>query len=111
MTIRVPPPPHTSKSSVFAIDFRERAPAASNSTMFGTDPISSKYTGLAVGVPGEIRGMADAHARWGKLSWKRLFEPSIKLAEGWRVGKELDRRLKVLTFICRLELLTTEARL
>jgi gamma-glutamyltranspeptidase/glutathione hydrolase/leukotriene-C4 hydrolase len=95
MTVRIPPGAHSSKSSVFTVDFRERAPAASTSTMFGTDPNTSRYTGLAVGIPGEIRGLAEAHARWGKLSWKRLFEPSIELAEGWKVGKELDWRLKV----------------
>ena len=38
-----------------AIDFRETAPMAASSHMYHNDPNSSKFGGLAVGVPGEVR--------------------------------------------------------
>ena len=96
MVIRVPPATPSERSTVHTIDFRETAPAASNSTMFSKSPLLSKFGGLSAAVPGEIRGIYAAHSQFGRLPWSRLFEPSIKLAsEGWKVTAELDRRLRL----------------
>jgi hypothetical protein len=46
------------------IDCREIAPAAATVDMFATKPVSaSSFGGLAVAVPGELRGLELAHAR------------------------------------------------
>ncbi|TKY87783.1 hypothetical protein EX895_003364 [Sporisorium graminicola] len=75
------------------IDFRETAPAAANKTMYVGRVPKAQLGGLAVGVPGELRGLQEAHKRYGKLAWKRLVQPSIELAKSATVSKELARRL------------------
>ena len=37
--------------------------------------------GLAIGVPGQLKGLYEAHHRFGKLSWSEVVQPSISLAE------------------------------
>jgi gamma-glutamyltranspeptidase/glutathione hydrolase len=70
------------------IDGRETAPKAATPARFiGPDGASLPFRqavggGRSVGVPGNIRLMAAAAKKWGKLPWPRLFEPAIRLAEG-----------------------------
>src|SRR3712207_1570409 len=79
---------HDASSGVIqTIDGRETAPAAALPTRFLTPegkPMNFREAfpgGLSVGVPGNMRLMARAHQRWGKLPWARLFQPAIRLAE------------------------------
>jgi gamma-glutamyltranspeptidase / glutathione hydrolase len=72
---------------VTSVDGRETAPAAARPDRFlrpdGT-PLSfpeAVASGLSVGVPGTVRLLEEAHRRWGRLPWSRLFEPAIRLAE------------------------------
>ncbi|RPD59787.1 gamma-glutamyltranspeptidase [Lentinus tigrinus ALCF2SS1-6] len=95
MTVRIPPSVANGKSEVFTIDFRETAPALSNKTMYIDDPLASRWGGLAVGVPGELRGLEEAHRRWGTLPWKDLVKPAADLAKGWTVQTELERRIEM----------------
>ncbi|XP_077989784.1 glutathione hydrolase 1 proenzyme-like [Glandiceps talaboti] len=64
-----------------SIVFRETAPAASTQNMYKNDINLSLKGGLAVAVPGELKGMEMAHNTYGKLPWEDLFKPTIKLAE------------------------------
>lgn len=72
---------------IATIDGRETAPRRAMPSRFlgaNGQPIGMREAvpgGLSVGVPGNIRLMADAHRRWGRLPWARLFAPSIRLAE------------------------------
>ena len=70
-----------------AIDYRETAPGAATPTMFldaagNPNPKKSRDSGLAVGVPGTVAGLAAAEMKYGsgKLSLADLMAPAIKLA-------------------------------
>jgi gamma-glutamyltranspeptidase/glutathione hydrolase len=63
----------------FAIDSRERAPAAATPDMFVGVP-SASLQGVAVGVPGMVRGTALAMEKYGRLSLSTVLQPAIKLA-------------------------------
>ncbi|KAM0684366.1 hypothetical protein MDAP_000134 [Mitosporidium daphniae] len=77
------------------IDFRETAPSLAYKEMFENDVSQIVKGPLSIAIPAEIKGFSEAHKRFGKLPWKDLFWPSIKLArEGFRVPSELAMRLK-----------------
>jgi gamma-glutamyltranspeptidase/glutathione hydrolase len=54
----------------------------------------SAHTHKAVGVPGTLRGLELAHKRFGKLPWKDVVLPAVKLAEeGFTMTAPLARSL------------------
>ncbi|KAF5354305.1 hypothetical protein D9756_007190 [Leucocoprinus leucothites] len=97
MIVRIPPSSNNSESEVWSLNFRETAPGLANKTMYDGDRLKAQYGGLSVAIPGELRGLKEAYRRWGSLPWKELVQPSAQLATGWRVQKELARRLQVYT--------------
>lgn len=87
---------HLAKSGeTFFVDSRERAPAAASADMFapGGQPMAfplASTSGLAVGVPGTLRGIDAALGRWGTMKLADTLAPAIELAErGFRVNRFL----------------------
>ena len=84
-----------SNGSYEFIDFRETAPAAAYQDMYNRNINASIFGGLASGIPGEVRGLAHLHDNYGKLPWKDVMQPAIKVARnGWNVTPDLVRYMK-----------------
>jgi gamma-glutamyltranspeptidase / glutathione hydrolase len=76
------------------LDYREKAPAASTTTMY-LDSAGNVIRGLSekghksAGVPGSVAGMVESHKKFGSLPWKDLVQPAIDLAlKGFTLTKE-----------------------
>ncbi|HSM29196.1 MAG TPA: gamma-glutamyltransferase [Woeseiaceae bacterium] len=68
------------------LDYRETAPLAAHRDMYldeHGDVIenASLIGAQAAGVPGTVAGLWEAHRRYGKLPWKDLVMPAVRLAE------------------------------
>jgi gamma-glutamyltranspeptidase/glutathione hydrolase len=81
------------KQQPVAIDYRERAPAAADSSLFGRPEESdlpeprSVRGGLASGIPGHVAGLCYAAEQYGSLPLAALVQPAIDLC---REGVEVD---------------------
>jgi gamma-glutamyltranspeptidase/glutathione hydrolase len=72
---------HLARSEqTFFIDTREKAPARATPDMFVGVP-NATLQGVAVGVPGMVRGTALALAQYGNLTLSQVMQPAIKLAD------------------------------
>lgn len=59
--------------------------------MYQSNPQAKNLGALSMGVPGEIAGLHEAWLRHGRLTWKALFQPAIKLArDGFVVSPYLE---------------------
>jgi len=72
-----------------AIDYRETAPAAIDAKSFldaegNADPQRSRYSALAIGVPGTVAGLALAEREYGsgRFTLADLIAPAIAMARG-----------------------------
>ncbi len=86
--------------TVHVLDFREVAPAAASRDMFlregRPDPGRSRDGGLAVAVPGAVKGYAELARRFGTRPLRELTEPAARLAEsGWTLGLVENRTAAV----------------
>lgn len=78
--------PFESDKKIFqVIDAREVAPGQASTDMFTATGKSSVVGGLAAAVPGELRGLELAHARFGALSWPQVVLPAYELARSGMV--------------------------
>ena len=88
------------QGQVYTLDYRETAPAAARRDMYldstGHMTENSLIGALSAGVPGSVAGMWEMHRRFGKLPWRAVVEPAIRLA---RDGHVVDSaRAAVLRF-------------
>ncbi|MYM88111.1 gamma-glutamyltransferase [Rugamonas sp. FT82W] len=93
---------------VQSYDGRETAPAAADEHLFQDKdgkPVSREIGvigGRSVGAPGVLRMLELAHKEHGKLPWKALFAPAIKLAEdGFHVSPRLNALLSYDRYLAR----------
>ena len=88
------------KRTIKALDFRERAPLKATKNMYLDDKGKVRRNAsingyLAVGTPGTVAGMYEVHRRYGKLPWKTVVQPSIKLAkDGFLVSDKFVQAVK-----------------
>ena len=87
--------------ALITYDGRETAPAAATPTRFldASGKLLGRedrvFSGLSVGVPGNIALAAKAHGAHGKLPWAKLFQPAIALAQdGFVMNQRLYESLK-----------------
>jgi gamma-glutamyltranspeptidase/glutathione hydrolase len=87
------------EKKAYALDFRERAPSGITAARFLKDgqpvPGLSSEGGLAVAVPGEVRGLGDMVKKWGKRPWSACVDPAQKMAAkgvpvSWRLARTLE---------------------
>jgi gamma-glutamyltranspeptidase/glutathione hydrolase len=78
-----------------AIDYREEAPRRAGRDMFldeqgDVDNDKARFSHLSAGVPGTVAGLWLAHRDYGRLPWKSVVLPAVRLArEGFEVTYDL----------------------
>jgi gamma-glutamyltranspeptidase / glutathione hydrolase len=79
-----------------ALDYREAAPGrATHDTYLGRrgEPTALSSKGaLAAGVPGSVAGLVEAHRHFGRLPFRDVIAPAIRLAEQGSVVDEFRSR-------------------
>ncbi|TYP70015.1 gamma-glutamyltransferase [Aquimarina intermedia] len=84
--------------TVGALDYREKAPKAAFKNMYldasgEVQPEKSQLGALAVGVPGTVAGIFEAHKKFGTLPIQDILSPVIHLAQkGYVVTEKQQRR-------------------
>lgn len=67
-----------------ALEYYTQAPANIRTAQFlkpdGTVDEEKRYSRLGAGIPGTVAGLWHVHQKYGKLPWRRLMQPAIRLA-------------------------------
>ena len=85
----------TENAGVYALDYRETAPATARPDMYinqdGSIDVQEKRFGIkSTAIPGTVAGLLLAQEKWGRLTRQQVLEPAINLArQGFLVGNSL----------------------
>lgn len=89
---------------------RETAPKKAFPTMFlDEDGKPKKFEnavkgGMSVGTPGLLKMLKMAHKKYGKISWKSLFNAAIEIAEnGFAIDDRLHKNLNFIKYLSDFE--------
>ncbi|CAC5387673.1 GGT1_5 [Mytilus coruscus] len=83
------------KKTSVVLDARETAPLNAKEDMYEKDPEQSVLGGLAIAVPGEVRGYQKLCEMYKCLPWKDLVQPSIDLAKnGFKITANTGRAIE-----------------
>lgn len=79
--------------TAYSLNAREVAPSGASQDMFNGNSELATKGGLAVAVPGELKGYWEAYKKFGgKVPWRDLVQPTIDLCKnGILVTKYLER--------------------
>ena len=95
---------------ITSFDGRETAPSAANEHLFldeSQQPLTYSQAvnnGNSVGVPGLLKALEMMHAKYGKLPWQDLFQPTIELAEnGFPISPRLFKLIQSDPFLRQSE--------
>jgi gamma-glutamyltranspeptidase/glutathione hydrolase len=81
------------EKKVQVLDFREQAPAAIRPELYFKNGKPARELiqsgGLAVGVPGEVRGLAEMIRRFGRRPWSACVRPAERLTRGFSASSRL----------------------
>ena len=98
-----------SKKTVY-FNGRETAPANAHDKMFldKNGKVRAFHDvvggGLSVATPGALKALEKAHKKYGKLPWKDLFKPAIKIAnDGFILDEKIHVILKQLPYLTKFD--------
>jgi gamma-glutamyltranspeptidase/glutathione hydrolase len=81
--------------AVTVLDFRETAPIGIRLDDYAKRPVPEKKRGVMTGVPGEVAGLFELHARWGKRAFAEDVRPAADAAEkGFPLSAHMARALR-----------------
>lgn len=79
---------------VTTLDFRETSPESLDADAYDRRPLPPGERAKLVGVPGELAGLSELHARFGRKPWQTLVEPAARIAErGYEISPYVSKAI------------------
>ncbi|XP_055681546.1 glutathione hydrolase 1 proenzyme-like isoform X2 [Lutzomyia longipalpis] len=84
------------QQKAYTLDAREISASAAFESMHLHDPNTTIEGPLSLGTPGELMGYWEAHQRFGRLPWRDLVAPAIKVCEqGFPMSRHMEDSTKI----------------